>query len=310
MASNLCFDGEDDEEEIELFSSNSSDDFIRGSWEQEDIEKAEPRTEIQRLLGIDCKVDDGDSNGESCNDDDDIVFGKGNMLASPFKMSLSPSKMSASPAKLSTSHKELLGSPEDLLVSPESSQPIERMKLNDRKAGMEGLDKKKINKIIHDASKGSKYYENEKRKEQRVKERIDQMKKELSKFTDADKERALVASSRIVAELRETYDFSRILVHIDMDAFYAAVEMRENPKLKDVPMAVGGNSMLCTSNYLARKFGVRAAMPGFIAKKLCPELVIVPSHFDKYRSVSAQIREIFKEYDPNFSPMSLDEALI
>ena len=187
---------------------------------------------------------------------------------------------------------------------------MQRMKLNDHKAGMEGLDKEKINKIIHDASKGSKFYENEKRKEERVKERVSEIKRDLYKFNESDKQGALIEADKIVDELQKEFDFTRTLVHVDMDAFYAAVEMRDNPKLKDIPMAVGGNSMLCTSNYLARKFGVRAAMPGFIAKKLCPELVIVPTNFDKYKKVSAEIRDIFREYDPNFSPMSLDEAYL
>jgi len=187
---------------------------------------------------------------------------------------------------------------------------IERMKLNDQKAGMEGLDKEKINKIIHEASKGSKFYENEKRKEERVKQRVQEMKKELAKFTTTDKQRALIESRKLLCDIQKEFDFSRTLVHVDMDAFYAAVETRDEPRLKNLPMAVGGNSMLSTSNYLARKFGVRAAMPGFIAKKLCPELVIVPENFKKYRAVSGEIRDIFREYDPNFSPMSLDEAYL
>lgn len=75
-------------------------------------------------------------------------------------------------------------------------------------------------------------------------------------------------------------------------------------------MAVGGDSMLSTSNYLARKFGVRAGMPGFIARKLCPELVIVPTNFEKYGKISKEIHETFKLYDPNFSSVSLDEAYL
>lgn len=75
-------------------------------------------------------------------------------------------------------------------------------------------------------------------------------------------------------------------------------------------MAVGGMGMLSTSNYAARKFGVRAAMPGFIGKKLCPELIIVPPNFDKYKAVSKEVQEIFSHYDPGFSPMSLDEAYL
>jgi nucleotidyltransferase/DNA polymerase involved in DNA repair len=75
-------------------------------------------------------------------------------------------------------------------------------------------------------------------------------------------------------------------------------------------MAVGSTSMLSTSNYLARKFGVRAGMPGFIGKKLCPDLVLIPLNFDKYRAVSKVVRDVFREYDPDFCPMSLDEAYL
>ncbi|VDM55470.1 unnamed protein product [Angiostrongylus costaricensis] len=71
-----------------------------------------------------------------------------------------------------------------------------------------------------------------------------------------------------------------------MDAYFAAVEMRDEPRLRTVPMAVGSSAMLSTSNYLARRFGVRAAMPGFIAKKLCPQLEVVPGSFDSYRRES------------------------
>ena len=75
-------------------------------------------------------------------------------------------------------------------------------------------------------------------------------------------------------------------------------------------MAVGSDRMLSTSNYIARRFGVRAAMPGFIAKKLCPGLIIVPCNFDKYREVSKEVQSILKEYDPDFSCVSLDEAYL
>lgn len=71
-----------------------------------------------------------------------------------------------------------------------------------------------------------------------------------------------------------------------MDMFYAAVEIRDDPSLENVPLAVGGENMISTANYIARKFGVRSAMPGFIAKKLCPELVFRDCNFRKYREVS------------------------
>ena len=75
-------------------------------------------------------------------------------------------------------------------------------------------------------------------------------------------------------------------------------------------MAVGSTGMLCTSNYAARKYGVRAAMPGFIAKKLCPNLKIIKPDMGKYKKVSKEVQEIFSIYDANFCPMSLDEAYL
>ncbi|MQM06902.1 hypothetical protein Taro_039731 [Colocasia esculenta] len=95
-----------------------------------------------------------------------------------------------------------------------------------------------------------------------------------------------------------------------MDAFYAAVETLENPSLKGKPLAVGSMSMICTANYEARKFGVRAAMPGFIARKLCPNLVFVPTNFDKYSYYSEMTRKVFRRYDPCFIATSLDEAYL
>ncbi|EDO29212.1 predicted protein [Nematostella vectensis] len=184
------------------------------------------------------------------------------------------------------------------------------MSLNDHKAGMEGLDKEKINKIIYESSKGSRFYENELKREKQVNERIKRQSEKLGACSEHELAEAMVEADRVVQELESGRDMSRTIVHVDMDAFYAAVEMRDDPSLKDKPMAVGSTSMLSTSNYPARRYGVRAAMPGFIAKKLCPHLIIVPLHFDKYRAVSKIVRGIFREYDPRFVPMSLDEAYL
>ncbi|KAM9811200.1 DNA polymerase kappa [Neosynchiropus ocellatus] len=199
---------------------------------------------------------------------------------------------------------------ENSTVSKKDGGFLSRMALNDNKAGMEGLDRDRINKIIMESSKGSKFYENEMKREQQVNQRIEKMMLQKAQITEHQLEKANHKVERMAAELEKTRDLSRVIVHVDMDAFYAAVEMRDCPELKDKPMAVGAMSMLSTSNYHARKFGVRAAMPGFIAKKLCPELVIVPTNFDKYRAVSHEIREIFADYDPHFQPMSLDEAYL
>uniref|UniRef100_A0A8C3VV16 DNA polymerase kappa n=1 Tax=Catagonus wagneri TaxID=51154 RepID=A0A8C3VV16_9CETA len=185
-----------------------------------------------------------------------------------------------------------------------------RMGLNDNKAGMEGLDKEKINKIIMEATKGSRFYGNELKKEKQVNQRIENMIQQKAQITNQQLRKAQLQVDRFAMELEQSRDLSNTIVHIDMDAFYAAVEMRDNPELKDKPMAVGSMSMLSTSNYHARRFGVRAAMPGFIAKRLCPQLIIVPPNFDKYRAVSSEVKEILADYDPNFMTMSLDEAYL
>lgn len=106
----------------------------------------------------------------------------------------------------------------------------------------------------------------------------------------------------------------RKIIHIDMDAFFAAVEMRDNPKLRNVPMAVGGSSdrrgVLCTANYLARKFGVRSALPTAHALKLCPQLVLVKPNMQKYKQASLEVFKIFHEYTDQVEPMSMDEAYL
>ena len=100
----------------------------------------------------------------------------------------------------------------------------------------------------------------------------------------------------------------RTWIHVDMDMFYAAVEIRDRPELATIPVAIGSDSMISTANYVARKYGVRSAMPGFIARKLCPQLVFVPCSFEKYREVSLVFKEIVEEYDPEFESMGLDET--
>lgn len=107
---------------------------------------------------------------------------------------------------------------------------------------------------------------------------------------------------------------ARKILHFDMDCFYAQVEMRDNPKLANVPLAIGGppksRSVLCTSNYIARKFNVRSAMPVDFALKLCPHLVILPPNFKKYSEISEEIFDIYREYSGSIETLSLDEAFI
>jgi len=105
----------------------------------------------------------------------------------------------------------------------------------------------------------------------------------------------------------------RKIIHIDMDAFYASVEQRDDPSLRGQPVIVGWpgeRSVVCAASYEARKFGVHSAMPASRAKRLCPTGVFIPPNFDKYREVSRQIREIFERHTPLVEPLSLDEAYL
>ncbi|NER14320.1 DNA polymerase IV [Leptobacterium flavescens] len=105
----------------------------------------------------------------------------------------------------------------------------------------------------------------------------------------------------------------RKIIHVDMDAFYASVEQMDNPELKGKPLAVGGGEIrgvVSAASYEARKFGVRSAMSGALAKKRCPDLIFVPPRFDRYREISKKVRAIFYDYTDLVEPLSLDEAYL
>ncbi len=105
----------------------------------------------------------------------------------------------------------------------------------------------------------------------------------------------------------------RKIVHIDMDAFYASVEQRDDPQLRGKPVVVawlGKRSVVCAASYEARQFGVRSAMPAVRAERLCPNAVFLPPDFPRYREVSREVREIFKRHTDLIEPLSLDEAYL
>lgn len=106
---------------------------------------------------------------------------------------------------------------------------------------------------------------------------------------------------------------TRKIIHVDMDAFYASVEQLDNPELRGKPIAVGGNEtrgVVSAASYEARKFGVRSAISGYLARKNCPELIFVRPRFDRYKEISNQIRKIFYDYTDKVEPLSLDEAYL
>ncbi|EED33462.1 DNA-directed DNA polymerase protein [gamma proteobacterium NOR5-3] len=111
----------------------------------------------------------------------------------------------------------------------------------------------------------------------------------------------------------DTPPSTRKIIHVDMDAFYASVEQRDDPALRGKPLAVGGSAkrgVVAAASYEARKFGVKSAMPGVTARRRCPQLLFVKPRFDVYRSVSRQLHEIFARYTDLIEPLSLDEAYL
>jgi DNA polymerase IV len=121
-----------------------------------------------------------------------------------------------------------------------------------------------------------------------------------------------VTSTPLIAPVGEE-PRQRKIIHIDMDAFYASVEQRDDPELRGKPVAVGGSrerGVVAAASYETRKFGVRSAMPSVTAKRQCPDLIFVKPRFQVYKAISQQIRAIFAEHTPVIEPLSLDEAYL
>lgn len=118
----------------------------------------------------------------------------------------------------------------------------------------------------------------------------------------------MVEVNRKIDVLKKERAFGRTWIHVDMDAFYAAVEMRDNPSLVDKPIAVAEKNMIMTTNYVARKYGVRSGVPCFIGKKLCPDIIYIKPDFAKYRKAGDEFKAVLRQYDENLEAVGLDEA--
>jgi len=177
------------------------------------------------------------------------------------------------------------------------------------KAGQDSVDQSKVSEIIYEASKGSKFFTREEQKDKILTAKISRILARKRDLDALDLTRELRAADSLIAQLELSRDLTQSIVHLDCDAFYAAVELLDHPDLASVPFAVGGG-VLTTCNYAARKFGCRSGMAGFVARKLCPQLVLLPLNFDKYNAKAAEVREILAEYDPRFESASIDEAYL
>lgn len=166
-----------------------------------------------------------------------------------------------------------------------------------------------VSEIIYNASKGSKFFNREEERDKELTKRIEQTRAKLKQLEKVNLTRDLKNADKLIAELELTRDLSQHIVHVDCDAFYAAVEQLERPELKDLPFAVGGG-VLTTCNYVARQFGCRSGMAGFVAKKLCPQLIMIKPNFDKYTAKAREVRSVLVEYDPRFESASIDEAYL
>lgn len=193
-------------------------------------------------------------------------------------------------------------------VGPPSESLLHRLAgPSTNKAGLQG-DASKVRNIIYQSSKGGHYFKNEERKDNEL---TAQINASLKKLDEDIQIRGLgpseKAADRILAEQEVRRDLSQSIVVVDCDAFYASVEELDNPELKGKAFGVG-EGVLTTASYEARKYGCRSAMPGYIAKKLCPHLIFVKPDFTKYTAASNKVMNIIARYDPGYAAASLDEA--
>lgn len=183
------------------------------------------------------------------------------------------------------------------------------------KAGMDDVDRSRIDEIILRESGDSKFMQQQRRRDAKVNERIEAYQKRIQQASPSEYAIAITLEQRLL-QWQSVIATRATCVVVDMDMFYMACELLDKPHLRDVPACVG-RGMILTSNYLARKFGVRSAMPGWIGDKLVEELsggsqrlVHVRSNFELYKRKSKQVLQVLGEFDPKLRSYSLDEAYL
>lgn len=181
------------------------------------------------------------------------------------------------------------------------------------KSGQDGVDQRKVSEIIYNASRGSRFFNNEETKDKTLTVKIARIlakKRELERIESAGGlKNEMKRADECVAELEYGRDLTQAVIHVDCDAFYAAVEELDRPELKQLPFSVG-KGVLTTCNYIARQSGCRSGMAGFVAKKLCPELIQIPVNFEKYTAKATEVRSVLEQYDPRYQSASCDEAYL
>lgn len=183
------------------------------------------------------------------------------------------------------------------------------------KAGMDNVDRARIDEIILRESGNSKFMQQQRRRDAKVDQRIHAYQTRIQQAKPSEWATTPILEQRLL-QWQSSMPSRATSVVVDMDMFYMACELLDKPHLKDVPACVG-RGMILTSNYQARKFGVRSAMPGWIGDKLvqelsggCQQLVHVPSNFELYKQKSKQVMQALNEFDPNLRSYSLDEAYL
>jgi len=180
------------------------------------------------------------------------------------------------------------------------------------KAGMQKADKQKVSAVIDYESAGSRYYKKQVEKQEKCEEELEKKKAIIENFKNDFQQMQSVANivQKKMADFEKKRNLANTWVHFDMDMFFVACELRDQPDLEGKPVVVGTNYYINTANYVARQYGVMTAMPGFLAVKLCPNLVFIPPNREKYVETSKKFKDVICQYDPDYESGGLDEAVL